>query len=509
MEESGPTFTKLGQWASSRTDLFPPYVCDLLAKLQSNVRPHSMQQTRRVIEKEYGRTLEEIFEWFEDVPIGVGAIAQVHRARLRKQTIDQLPEEPPSMECAVKVLHPNVVPLVTTDLRIMSSVAHLLSLLPDAEWLSLPDEVRMFGAMMYEQLDLTHEARNLDLFNRNFSDVSDVAFPKAVKGLERKSVLVEEYLWAIPLGKVLDVVDGTGGFEKEVGRIGLDSFLHMLIIDNFVHADLHPGNLFLTFTKPLPDHQSTFSRVSDWFNAVFTDTPKPVGPSLSPTTLTDLANLPPKELQAQLHQLFATNHSPRLIFLDAGLVSVLSSQNLRNFLDLFEAVALFQGRKVARLMMTRSRFPHTVINPEGFEHDMEVFLDEVKQSTLKLGTLSVADILGRVFNMVRKHHIKIEGDFANVGISIALLEGVGRRLDPDTDLLKAALPVLRKAAKMRAKLGVEEDVSFAVYGQGWRYWAGVIYTTARPWLKPILDSLLEMERRAGGFDAWVVYYPDV
>ncbi|KAI9096568.1 hypothetical protein DFS34DRAFT_623284 [Phlyctochytrium arcticum] len=149
-----------------------------------------------------------------------------------------------------------------------------------------------------------------------------------------------------------------------------------------------------------------------------------------------------------MQRLYHEGYTPQMILLDAGLVSELSMENLRNFLDLFRAVAEFDGRGVARLMIALSRTPHTVIDKEGFEDTMGEFLDQVKQSTLKLGTIKVGDILAKVLTMVRQHHIKIEGDIANVGVSIMFLGGVGRRLDKDIDLSHEALPVLRDAARL-------------------------------------------------------------
>ncbi|KAI9096570.1 hypothetical protein DFS34DRAFT_146425 [Phlyctochytrium arcticum] len=106
----------------------------------------------------------------------------------------------------------------------------------------------MFGHMMREQLDLRHEARNLELFRANFKERPKVGFPAPVMPLVRQTVLIEEFVDAIPIPKFLNG-DHTR-FDQALGKIGLDFFLHMLIIDNFVHADPHPGNIFVTFFKP-------------------------------------------------------------------------------------------------------------------------------------------------------------------------------------------------------------------------------------------------------------------
>lgn len=125
--------------------------------------------------------------------------------------------------CAVKVLHPGVESLINADLTIMHAVASIIHLLPDAEWLSFPDEVEMFGKMMREQLDLRCEAGNLDRFAENFKNRPKVGFPLPFMPLVRKTVLIEEYQNALPIRKFLD--NGHTVFDKELAQIGLDSFL--------------------------------------------------------------------------------------------------------------------------------------------------------------------------------------------------------------------------------------------------------------------------------------------
>ncbi|KAI8824406.1 ABC1 family-domain-containing protein [Fimicolochytrium jonesii] len=467
-EISGPTFTKLGQWASSRSDLFPAYVCEILGRLQSHVSPHSFSATKRIIKREYGVALEEMFEEFNEKPIGVGAIAQVYKAKLRPTAPGA--SDSPTLTCAVKVLHPGVEWLINADLKIMHFVASVINLLPDAQWLSFPDEVAMFGQMMHEQLDLRCEAENLNRFTENFRNRPKVSFPSPYMALARRTVLIERFAHAIPIRKFLD--EGHTPFDHAMAEIGLDSFLRMLVLDNFVHADLHPGNIFITFDRP-----STSSQLSSLFGKSNDIGAEPN--SISPEEVSHLASLPSAEWHVAMNDLFKKGYTPRFIFLDAGLVSTLSTLNLRNFLDLFRAVAEFDGERVGHLMIERSRTPQTVINQKEFVDTMAEFLNTVKYNTLKLGSIKVGDILAKVFSMVRTHHIKIEGDFANVGVSIVLLEGIGRRLDPDIDLLHEALPILRDAAKMD-RGGVYEEPSLRHLSEGKTYYMLMAYRFAKP-----------------------------
>lgn len=139
---------------------------------------------------------------------------------------------------------------------------------------------------------------------------------------------------------------------------------------------------------------------------------------------------------AELAALDAGGYRPQLVFIDAGLVTQLNASNRRNFLDLFRAIAEFDGYRAGHLMIERSRSPRTVIGNEAFALKVQRLVLTVKQRTLALGNISFGDILCEVLQMVRTHHVRMEGDFVDVILSMLLLEGVGRALDPHLDLLK-------------------------------------------------------------------------
>ena len=193
MEQAGAAFIKLGQWAASRTDIFPTELCAVMSELHSNAPAHSLKVTRATIERAFGRKFDDIFDEFYEEPLGVGAIAQVYKAKLKPDiaTVDQepasepqtlraralkrvdpilksTPQRVPSNYVAIKVLHPKIERNVRRDLRIMGFFASLINAIPTMEWLSFPDEVAQFGEMMRLQLDLRIEAANLTIFRRNF-----------------------------------------------------------------------------------------------------------------------------------------------------------------------------------------------------------------------------------------------------------------------------------------------------------------------------------------------------
>jgi len=125
---------------------------------------------------------------------------------------------------AMKVLHPHVEKTMSRDLAIMGFFAGLITLLPGMEWLSLKEEVEVFGRMMYEQLDLRNEAENLDLFEKNFAHRKlPVSFPRPLKTWSTKGILIEEYQTALPLELFLK--NGGGPYDRQLAEIGLDAFL--------------------------------------------------------------------------------------------------------------------------------------------------------------------------------------------------------------------------------------------------------------------------------------------
>lgn len=428
-----------------------------MSSLHSNAPAHSLHDTKKTIVKAFnGMRFEDIFEEFYEEPLGVGAIAQVYKAKLKpnlaeadsklltgepqslrervRKNVDVLvkssPRRVPSSYVAIKVLHPKVERVIRRDLRIMSFFATLINAIPTMHWLSLPDEVHQFGEMMKLQLDLRIEASNLNKFRKNFRSRTTAWFPFPYMDYTTREVLVEEFAHGIPLSTFLEV--GGGEYQQEIASEGLDAFLHMLLIDNFVHADLHPGNIMVRFYQPseLDISLRKPDRASDAPTAAEADVTETILSRLRPHAHD------PKEWEKALNQLNAEGYRPQLIFIDTGLVTELNNTNRRNFLDLFRAVAEFDGYRAGQLMVERCRQPDEVIDQEVFAERMGNLVLSVKTRTFALGNVKIGDILSKVLSMVRDHHVRLEGDFVNVVISILLLEGIGRTLDPDLDLFK-------------------------------------------------------------------------
>lgn len=229
----------------------------------------------------------------------------------------------------------------------------------------------------------------------------------------------------------------------------------MLLLDNWTHSDLHPGNIMIRFFKP-----STKDFFQHLASQIF-QTPEPADPIFSSDSK-DIVNRlravhkDQEGWTAELDRLAAAGYEPELIFIDAGLVTTLDNENRRNFLDLFQAVAEFDGYKAGHLMVERCRTPDLVIDPETFALKMQHLVLSVKSKTFSLAAIKISDILTDVLKNIRQHHVKLEGDFVNTVISILLLEGIGRQLDPNMDLFKSALPILRQLGR---QLGTRDAIS--------------------------------------------------
>lgn len=427
----------------------------MMSELHSNAPAHPLKVSKQTVEAAFGgRPFDDIFDEFDEKPLGVGAIAQVYKAKLKPDlatlqgnvvdpvklnlarkikknvdaTLKSTPQRLPSSHVAVKVLHPKIEKVVRRDLRIMAFFAAVINAIPTMEWLSFPDEVEQFGEMMRLQLDLRIEAANLTIFRQNFKDRTTAWFPYPYTEYSTRNVLIEEFAQGIPMEDFLQ--NGGGIFQKEIADEGLNAFLHMVLIDNFIHADLHPGNIMVRFYKPEPLDVPIFTRKED----------RTTGPKESRDVTEEVLERlrphrrDPEQWKARLQEIDNEGYRPQLIFIDAGLVTELNAKNRANFLDLFKAVAEFDGYKAGHLMTERCRQPEAVLDGEIFALRMQHLVLGVKSRTFALSNIKIGDILNEVLSMVRTHHVRLEGDFVNVVLSILLLEGIGRSLNPDLDL---------------------------------------------------------------------------
>ncbi|NWG07329.1 MAG: AarF/ABC1/UbiB kinase family protein [Chloroflexi bacterium] len=244
----GGVMIKVGQFLSSRLDVLPPEVTDELANLQDEVPAEPYAAIKELAEKELGAPLLDKFEWFDKNPLAAASLGQVHRARLRRED-----DADGFRNVVVKVQRPFIEWIVEVDLSALKRVGDwLMRYRPVREHADVPALLREFSATVREEIDYLHEAENAETFLRNFKDDVDVHVPRVVKRLTTLRVLTLEDVYAIKITDY-DAITAAGIKRSDVADKLLDTYLKQIFEDGFVHADPHPGNLFVTPLEPEGD----------------------------------------------------------------------------------------------------------------------------------------------------------------------------------------------------------------------------------------------------------------
>jgi ubiquinone biosynthesis protein len=232
LERLGPIFVKFGQVLSTRRDLVPLDVADELAKLQDRVPPFPAAQSRALVERAFGRPVEQVFAQFDAEPVASASIAQVHFARLHD-----------GREVAVKVLRPGMQAVIDQDLALLHELARWVERLSaDGRRLKPREVVAEFDAYLHDELDLVREAANAAQLRRNMEGLGLVLIPEMHWDLVTPGVIVMERMKGVPIGQV-ERLRAAGVDFKRLARDGVTIFFTQVFRDGFFHADMHPGNI--------------------------------------------------------------------------------------------------------------------------------------------------------------------------------------------------------------------------------------------------------------------------
>ena len=234
LEALGPTFVKVGQILSMRSEILPQAFCDELAKLRADADPMPYQTVLGTLSSEYGRPIGEIFEHIDPTPLGSASLAQVHRATLLT-----------GEDVAVKVQRPGVRETMAQDVSIMRSIARLATrVMPSAQVVDLGGVVEELWDTFESETDFLVEARNLAEFKRFCQPYVYMDCPKPYMDLCTEHVVVMDYVEGISVSHPEQLI--AAGYDlKEIGTKLVDNYATQVLDDGFFHADPHPGNIII------------------------------------------------------------------------------------------------------------------------------------------------------------------------------------------------------------------------------------------------------------------------
>ncbi len=378
LEALGPIYVKFGQMLSTRRDLLPSDIAKELKQLQDRVPPFSADQAKRIIEEELGADVATLFAEFDSTPLGSASIAQVHAARLHDGS-----------EVVVKIIRPGIDKVLRSDMALMRAIARYLSLIPDLRRLRPLEVVDDYQATLFDELDLNKEAANTSQLKRNFSHSPLLYVPAIHWPLTRRRVMVQERIYGIPVADV-DALRDAGVNLQKLAERGVEIFFTQVFRDNFFHADMHPGNIFVS-----------------------TETPE----------------------------------EPRYIAIDCGIVGSLTREDqdylARNILAFFH-----QDYYEVATLHIESGWVGEGTRANEFAAAVRSVCEPLLEKPLK--DISFGQALLGLFQTAQRFHMEVQPQLVLLQKTLLNIEGLGRTLYPDLDLWHTAKPYLEKWMKERA-----------------------------------------------------------
>ncbi len=407
--ELGGVLIKLGQFLSVRVDVLPREVTAELAGLQDEVPPERLADIQSVIEAEYGQPVDRVFPWLEPQPEAAASLAQVHCARLL--TGD---------EVVVKVQRPRIEQIVETDLRAIRTAAGWLKRYgPIRRRVDLDRLYDEFSRTTRNELDFVAEAENAERFALNFADDPHVRIPRVYRQTSTRRVLIMQDVANI---KITDfaAIEAAGINRQEVARRLFNTYLKQVFIHNFVHADPHPGNLFV---QPLPP------------------------------------------ILGELGLLEPVQGTPfRLVFVDFGMVATIPERVRPYFREyLVGFVAKDAGRMVRAFQGAGVLLPGADL--QRLEQMEAELLERYSGLTLRqareLARSEWQSLAHEYRDILYEMPVQFPSDLLFVGRAVAILFGMATSLDPDFDPWQEVEPFARQMAT--------EEIR-----RDWRGWLGEI-----------------------------------
>ncbi len=369
LETLGPIFVKFGQVLSTRRDLLPADIADELAKLQDQVPPFPATQVMAILERVYGKPVDQVFDEFEREPVASASVAQVHLARLHNGN-----------EIAIKVLRPGISSIIAHDLALLDAGASLIELLwADGKRLKPREVVAEFAKHLDDELDLMREAANASQLGRNFQNSPLLLVPEVYWDYCSTGVMVMQRMHGTPVSHVNKLREQGVDIPK-LARAGVEIFFTQVFRDGFFHADMHPGNIFVT-------------------------------------------------------------SEGQYIALDFGIMGTLTETDQNYLAQNFIAFFRRDYRRVAEVHIESGWAPKgTPI--DDFEAAIRTVCEPVFDRPLK--EISFGKVLLRLFQTSRRFNVEIQPQLVMLQKTLLNIEGLGRDLDPDLDLWDTAKPYLER-----------------------------------------------------------------
>lgn len=374
LEELGPIFVKFGQNLSTRRDLLPLDIADELARLQDRVPPFAGETARAIIEKALGAPVGTLFAAFDVEPLASASIAQVHAAQLRD-----------GRSVVVKVLRPEIEKVIRRDIALLYTIAQLADRYwPEAHRLRPVEVVAEYEKTILDELDLLREAANASQLRRNFLNSPLLYVPEIHWELTHRNVMVMERIHGTPIGDI-DALRKQQIDLKALSERGVEIFFTQVFRDNFFHADMHPGNIFVA-----PDGQ--------------------------------------------------------YIAVDFGIMGTLSPMDQRYLAENFLAFFNRDYHRVAELHVQSGWVPASTRIDE-FESAVRAVCEPIFARPLK--DISFGHLLLRLFQTARRFNMEVQPQLVLLQKTLLNIEGLGRELYPELDLWVTAKPYLEKWMRSR------------------------------------------------------------
>ena len=396
LEELGPIFIKFGQALSTRPDLLPDDMIAELSKLQDNVPPFPTEKALAIFEESFGQSPFDVFAEFNPTVLASASMAQVHAATLKT-----------GEDVVVKILRPNMRKLIARDLSLLKSMASLANRYwTESRRFKPKAVVHEFEQSLLDELDLQREAANASQLRRNFDNSPLLYVPKIHWDYVRNNVLVMERIYGIPVTDIQSLKTH-GICIKTLAERGVEIFFTQVFRDCFFHADMHPGNIFVS-TKHLS--------------------------------------------------------KPQYICVDFGIIGTLTEGDKRYLAENLLAFFNRDYRRVA-LLHIESGWVARSTRVDEFESAIRTVCEPIFEKPLK--DISFALLVLRLFQVARRFHMEVQPQLILLQKTLLAIEGLGRQLDPDLDLWLTAKPFLetwlKKQVGPRALFKhVQENLPFLI-----------------------------------------------